>query len=54
VFWTWWLGDLAGALVVVTNLRRSRAAAFDLHLVEPVDPVRLIGLLADRTRRPTP
>jgi hypothetical protein len=29
VFWTWWLGDLAGALVVVTNLRRSRAAGFD-------------------------
>jgi PAS domain S-box-containing protein len=28
--------------------RRSREAGFDCHLVKPVDPLELIGLLADR------
>jgi CheY-like chemotaxis protein len=33
--------------------RRAEEAGFDLHFVKPVDPSRLIALLAGALREPT-
>jgi len=33
--------------------RRAEQAGFDLHLVKPVDPARLVALLAEAPREPT-
>lgn len=34
--------------------QRTQASGFDRHLVKPVDPLRILQMLADRPRMPTP